>query len=430
MRRSSILIEFSKIAQTPPPVSNAIPIKGQVTAADIDRCRAQLKKRIDDDGTKDRCAVIVRTAELGEMATIKGIARDMGKDTKYIKKWVIRFNAFGYNGLLDAPRHGGKTIHDENELLIKINTLLAIEPKMLESNDSQLDMKLKGRKSWSIPLLALVLDLPYTTLFRIIRKHKIDVAPNNSWCLSKDPNYEEKLRKCDALYQHAHSYQNDNDVVLCFDEKPCIQAIEREIIRLSKNRIRFGSRYVRNGVSHLFAVLNVKTGHVYYQFKDRKTREDVKSFLDWALSHDELQDKQIHMILDNLCTHKNLGDDWWAKHPNLEFAFTPTCASWVNLVESFFGIFTRCCLKNASWESVEELVTVCSHWISAYNAEAKPFNWRMKDIDRHLDQRSHALSSLQKVLSQEDLDRLINNSCVTEHMELKLVSNKHQDNAA
>ena len=109
MRRSSILTEFSKIAQTPPPVSNAIPIKGQVTAADIDRCRAQLKKRIDDDGTKDRCAVIVRTAELGEMATIKGIARDMGKDTKYIKKWVIRFNAFGYNAVL-VKHFGNKLV--------------------------------------------------------------------------------------------------------------------------------------------------------------------------------------------------------------------------------------------------------------------------------------------------------------------------------
>lgn len=432
MRRSPILADFLKIAQTPALPAGTLEPGGkrQITVADIDLCRAQLNRRHDEDGTKDRCDVIVRAANLGESATIKGLAKDTQRDVKYIKKWLARFNADGYEGLIDAPRHGSKPIHDENEILIRINTLLSVAPNMLESKDRDLNKKLKGNKSWKVPLLASVLGLPYTTLLRIIHKHKIDVAPKHSWCLSKDPNYEVKLRKCNDLYQLAHNFQSDNDVVLCFDEKPCIQAIEREIIRLSKGRIRFGSRYVRNGVIHLFAVLNVKTGHAYYQFRESKTREDVKDFLDWVLSHDELKDKQIHMILDNLCTHKNLGDEWWAKHPNLEFAFTPTCASWVNLVESFFGIFTRCCLKNASWESVEELVTVCGYWFEAYNAEAKPFNWRMKDIDRHLDQRSHALNSLQKVLGQEDLDRLINDSCVAKHMELKLVSNQHLAKAA
>ena len=182
MRRSPILADFLKIAQTPALPDGALDSGGkrQITVADIDLCRAQLNRRHDEDGTKDRCDVIVRAANLGESATIKGLAKDTQRDVKYIKKWLARFNANGYEGLIDAPRHGGKPIHDENEILVRINTLLSVTPNMLESNDSDLDNKLKGNKSWKVPLLARVLGLPYTTLLRIIHKHKIDVAPKHS----------------------------------------------------------------------------------------------------------------------------------------------------------------------------------------------------------------------------------------------------------
>ena len=93
----------------------------------------------------------------------------------------------------------------------------------------------------------------------------------------------------------------------------------------------------------------------------------------------------------------------------MHFAFTPTCSSWVNLVESFFGIYTRCCLKDASWESIDELIEVSSRWIDYFNEQGVVFKWGMKSIDHHLNQRSQALSSQEKVVDPTVLANLILN---------------------
>lgn len=428
MRRSPILEDFAVVSKRSK-ASPEDPSNLTATLEDIERCRATIRQVKAEYGVKLRSQIVVCAFELGEKATIKGLAARFKTDVKYIKTWLRRFNEQGFEGLKDAPRKGRPPVHDEEQILISLNILLATKPKELTSTDAKLDMALRGRVVWSVPLLSRVMSLPKSTLYNIVKKYKIDVAPKDSWCISNDPNYEPKLRRCHELYKFVQQYSGDDEVVLCFDEKPCIQAIERHVIRLSKGRVRFGSRYERHGITHLFAVLNVKTGQVYFQFRNSKTREDVKDFLHWVVTnHPELHGKKIHLILDNLVTHKNLGDAWYAEHPNLHFNFTPTCASWVNLVESFFGIFTRCCLKNASWDSVEELVEVCTAWFKAYNLDPTHFKWTFK-IDRHLDQRNHSKESLNKVLLQDELNRLVNGSTVASHMNLKLACHDHSQEA-
>ena len=396
-QQSPVITEFlAAISPEASPETNRI--------ADIEQCRAYLNKRQDKLGIDKRCELIVKAYDKGSDATISGLARDLQVDVDFVRKWLARFTVGGFADLTDAPRSGRPAKRDEEEVLQSIHIMLAARPNMLVSTDLKLHRKLLGHQKWTVKLLAEVLQLPYTTLLDIIYRHKIDVAPKYSWCISKDPKYEKKLRKCHELYS------DSSKIVLCFDEKPCIQALEKEIIRLSKGRVRFGSRYKRHGVIHLFAVLNVRTGRVYYQFRKDKNKAAVKEFLDWVItSHEELQGQELYLILDNLSTHKNLGKEWLDAHPNLHFAFTPTCSSWVNLVESFFGIYTRCCLKDASWESIDELIEVSSRWIDYFNEQGVVFKWGMKSIDHHLNQRSQALSSQEKVVDPTVLANLILN---------------------
>ena len=369
---------------------------------DLEKCRKQANERKCPVDMQRRCRIVLDAAKAG--ATVNGISRKYGMDNHGVKLWLRRYIQGGFANLGDAHRSGRPCVYDYEDITAKIAVYTVLKPHVLEAVGNQaLTKELKAHAAWSIPLLSKVLGVPYKTLSRLIKRNKIEINPSKSWCVSKDKKFEEKMRHCDGLYKNPP----EGSVVLCFDEKPCIQAIERELIRLSGNRLRIGCRYKRHGISHLFAALDVRTGHVYYRFMKRKRKTEFKLFMDWLLEHDELKGKKVFVILDNLSTHKNLGDEWMAKHPNLEFAFIPTCSSWLNLVESFFSVFTRCCLKNASWDSVEELEKVCSAWLDFYNENPIIFGWTLQ-VERVLAQRKSTLANLKRVISQEDLDRLTN----------------------
>ena len=173
-----------------------------------------------------------------------------------------------------------------------------------------------------------------------------------------------------------------NALVLSVDEKPSIQALERArgYVQTSSGKIVQGmkSTYKRNGTVNLFAALEVATGVIRGKTTQTKKRADFQAFMDDVVA-DQPAGRQIHVILDNLNTHKK-NDAWLAAHPDVTFHFTPTSASWLNQVEIWFGIFQRKTLNNASFASVEQLVKAIHAFTTAYNENAAPFVWRKREV--------------------------------------------------
>ena len=171
--------------------------------------------------------------------------------------------------------------------------------------------------------------------------------------------------------------RRENAIVICVDEKPSIQALERAqgYLKLPNGRALTGHShdYKRNGTSTLFAAFDVATGKVTAAHKKRRRRVEFLDFMnDIVAAH---PDTVIHVVLDNLNTHKPKNDRWLKRHPNVHFHFTPTRASWLNQVEIWFSILEGLSLHGASFTSVKQLRQHIDAFIEAYNENAKPFVW-------------------------------------------------------
>ena len=170
--------------------------------------------------------------------------------------------------------------------------------------------------------------------------------------------------------------------MLSVDEKPSIQALERATgyVQTSSGKIVQGlkSTYKRHGTVNLFAALEVATGVIRGKTTQTKKRLDFQTFMS-EIIEDQPSDRQIHVILDNYCTHKK-NETWLAAHPNVTLHFTPTSASWLNQVEIWFGIFTRKALSGASFCSAEQLKQAIRDFTAAYNERAAPFVWRKREV--------------------------------------------------
>jgi transposase len=171
-------------------------------------------------------------------------------------------------------------------------------------------------------------------------------------------------------------------LVLSVDEKPSIQALSRATgyVRTSSGKIVRGlkSTYRRYGTLNLFAALDVATGVVRNKTTATKTRADFQAFMDEVVA-DVPSDREIHVIIDNYCTHKK-NDAWLEMHANVTFHFTPTSASWLNQVEIWFGILTRKALKDASFDSKEALAEGIQDFCEAWHERAHPFVWRKREV--------------------------------------------------
>lgn len=281
-----------------------------------------------------------------------------------IGKWRNRFSQKGIRGLSDAYR-SGKPKNYGDEFRLQVLKLLEQKPP-------------KGQSSWDGKSLAKALDSSCSAVWRVIRKEGIQLQRSRSWCVSTDKEFSAKAADIIGLYLNPP----ENALVLCIDEKPSIQAIERQrgYVVTSSGKIVQGlkSTYKRHGVLNLFAALNVATGHVKARTTNRKTREDFQAFLEQVVA-DVPDDKEVHVILDNYCTHKK-NEKWLQEHPNVIFHFTPTSASWLNQVEIWFGILSRKALKNGSFPTQESLVKAILEFIDSYHEGAKPFIWRKREI--------------------------------------------------
>ena len=178
----------------------------------------------------------------------------------------------------------------------------------------------------------------------------------------------------------------ENAVVICVDEKPSIQALERAqgYLKLPNGRALSGQShdYKRHGTSTLFAALEVATGKVMTAHKSRRRRIEFLDFMNEIIA--AYPDTAIHVVIDNLNTHKPRNDRWLKRHPNVYFHFTPTHTSWLNQVEIWFSILQgnslKDALKDASFTSVKQLRQHIDAFIEAYNENAKPFAWTKSQV--------------------------------------------------
>ena len=181
----------------------------------------------------------------------------------------------------------------------------------------------------------------------------------------------------------------DNGLIISVDEKPGIQAIERSTgyVRTDSGKIvrGFKSTYKRNGTVNLFAALNVMTGIVNSKTTKTKKRPDFLKFINELLpdlpeiNQKDQKVKEIHVILDNYCTHKRF-DEWLSMHPDVKFHYTPTSASWLNMVEIFFSILSRETLRGSSSRDTDALSEAITAFVKEHNGEAKPFVWKKREV--------------------------------------------------
>lgn len=224
-------------------------------------------------------------------------------------------------------------------------------------------------------------------------------------CVSKDPEFDSKLSEIyKAIKQvvsdsHESVNANANFRVISIDEKTCIPAIKEDSFLENGDKLYPGSRWHRNGTTHLTAALDVQTGRIVHsKFTPTKTRKDFKEFLEEL--HDMFPNENLKVILDNICTHKRLGDEWLAAHSNMTFLFTPTYCSWANPVETFFGIYQRGCLRTRQWNSVEEIHEQFKYFVKIYNQNAHPFLFHF-DIEKIRAQHKQNMFNINKVLGFE-----------------------------
>ncbi len=237
----------------------------------------------------------------------------------------------------------------------------------------------EGLARWDCPTLAEALNASQHAVWRALKKEGIYLHRSRSWCVSTDPEFTEKSANIIGLYLNPPL----NALVISVDEKPSIQIIERAtgFVETRDKTIVTAckSTYKRHGTLNLFAALNVATGHIKAQTTSTKTREDFQGFMDLVMA-DVPEEKEVHVILDNYCTHKK-NDTWLEKYRGrVTFYFTPTSASWLNQIEIWFGILARKTLKGASFASAEELKSAIEAFIKRHNQNAQPFKWRRRDV--------------------------------------------------
>src|SRR5215213_2265022 len=220
--------------------------------------------------------------------------------------------------------------------------------------------------------------ISHATVARIWHRFGVQPWRTQTFKFSTDPALEAKVRDVVGLYLHPP----EKAVVLCVDEKPQIQALERTAPTLP---VRPGHPeaasfdYVRHGTTTLFAALEVATGKVTEACTDRHRHQEFLAFLKQVAA--AYPRRQLHVVVDNLSTHKHPAvRAWLERHPRVQLHFTPTSGSWLNLVEAFFSIITRQALRRGNFPTVADLIAAIERFIDAWNDRCRPFTWT-KDPD-------------------------------------------------
>lgn len=330
--------------------------------------RAVLEARLRAPTTAQRDAMraqIVVLAAAGR--STRSIARELKTMPRTVSLWRGRYAREGLDGLSERQRSGRKRKYTADAGRRILAVLDGPPPA--------------GYARWTGGLIAAELgDVHEQQVWRFLRAHKIDLDGRKSWCQSEDPEFVAKAADIVGLYLAPP----DNAIVLSVDEKPHIQALERAqgYLRMPNGRTLTGHShdYTRHGTSTLFAAFDVASGEVTAGHYRRRRRVEFLDFMNKVIAAHP--GREMHVVLDNLSTHKPKRDRWLKLHRNVHFHFTPTHASWLNQIEVWFSILAGKSLKGASFISVEQLKAHIDAFIANYNNNAKPFVWTKTRVRR------------------------------------------------
>jgi transposase len=335
-----------------------IPKAAEVRLTPEDRLVLEARLRASTTAQRDVLrARIVLLADEGR--STRSIAQLVGTMPHTVSVWRGRYAREGLGGLADRPRPGPKPKYSA----ATGRRILAVLDRPPPA----------GFGRWTGGLIAAELgDVHEQQVWRFLRHHQIDLDGSKSWCESEDADFAAKAAEVVGLYLAPP----EDAIILCVDEKPSIQALERAqgYLRLPNGRTLTGHShdYKRHGTTTLFAALDLATGKVAAAHQKRRRRIEFLTFMDDLVAL--YPGKDIHAVLDNLNTHKR-NEDWLKAHPNVHFHFTPTRASWLNQVEIWFSILAGRSLRRASFTSVAQLRQHIDDFIARYNADASPFVW-------------------------------------------------------
>jgi transposase len=303
----------------------------------------------------------------GEGRRRKDIAELVGVSTRTVDRTKDRYREQGAAGLAEKKRGGGKA-----QVPPQTRGRVIALTKMSPPADT-------GLSHWSTRTLSAYLKrregitVSWHYIARVWREENLKPHRSGTFKISRDPAFAEKVADVVGLYLAPPG----GAVVLSVDEKTQIQALDRTQPVLPVTFDASEKRthdYIRHGTTNLFAALNVGTGEVIGECKPNRNAKTFLAFLKKAVRPHA--DKEIHVVLDNLSTHTTPEvRAWLAKNPHVHFHFTPIGSSWINQVETWFGILTRQSVRRGTFASVNVLITQIRDYIDSWNADAKPFTW-------------------------------------------------------
>lgn len=309
------------------------------------------------------------------------IASQLGISPKKAARWRNRFLDVGIKGLeKDAPRPG----RTPSITAAMIRRVIEMTTQSMPANATH----------WSTRSLAAELGISDSSVLRIWRAHGLKPHRVESFKISNDPEFAQKLEAIVGLYLNPPEHA----LVLCVDEKSQIQALDRTQPGLPLKRGRGATMthdYKRNGTATLFAALNTSNGEVMGLCLERHRHQEWLKFLR-LIDQATPPEKDLHLICDNYATHKHPKvQRWLARHKRFHVHFTPTSASWLNMVERFFRDLTQNRLKRGVFRDLEELIGAVEGYIDRHNHKPKPFIWTASARDI-LEKVTRARKSLDK----------------------------------
>ena len=335
-----------------------------VSESDLEILRALVRARTTEQRLVQRARIVLHAAQGTPNRTI---AAEVRVAPMTVLLWRTKYARDGLAGLADEPRPGRPPTYSREDRDRVI--ALTLEPPS------------DGTTHWSARRLGERLGMSETTVWRIWQSVGLKPHRTETFKFSTDPDLVAKVRDVVGLYLSPP----ERAIVLSVDEKTQIQALDRTapMLPLRPGQVeRHTHDYKRNGTTSLFAAIDVATGHVTNTTRERHTGEDFLGFL--RLIARTYPTGELHVILDNVSTHKTPDvRAWLDRHPRITFHFTPTSASWMNQIETWFGILSRQAIRRGSFGSVKELIAGINLFTANWNAGATPFAW-VKTADQIL----------------------------------------------
>ncbi len=305
-----------------------------------------------------RCRIILACAQ---GSTSKEVAARLGVNQATVGKWRRRFLAERLEGLADEPRPGApRTVTDADVERVIVKTL---EEKPADATH------------WSTRSMARASGMSQSAISRIWRAFSLKPHLAESFKLSNDPQFIEKVRDIVGLYLNPP----EGALVLCVDEKSQVQALDRTapvLPLMPGTPERQTHDYVRHGTTNLlYAALDIASGKVISDMTAQHRAVEFRRFLN-LINRSVPADLDVHVIVDNVSTHKTPEvHRWLLRHPRFTLHFTPTYSSWMNLVERWFSELTEKWLRRGTHRSVKELEASIGSWIKTWNTDPRPFVW-------------------------------------------------------